>query len=1195
MTEERSQQVALEAVCNIGRAVAAEMGLLELLDLIYHETGRVMQTDAFMMGLYDPREECLRFELIYDQGERQEPLVLYKKEGWGLSGRVFEERQPLLLPDLLEEGVPQEAIPLGEIPRSWLGVPLLARDRAVGIISVQSYQANAFSPTDQDILEAIASQAAVALENLFLRREHERRIAELSALGEIGRSIIAATSIEELLEAVFQQTSRVMDTSNLYIALYHPESETVTFDYFMEDGERVEKPSLHLSEGGLTVHIIKTRQPVRLGEGEDLSEELGRMQIPLIGRMAQSYLGVPMMAGDRVVGVLSVQHPERSRLFDQRHQDLLANIANLAAVAVENIRLSEERERRLTELAILNEIGRALSSSLELDELLEQVHRQVSRVFDTTNFYVAIYEPETDEWGMAFWLEKGERQPEQRFKVGAGLTGHIIRTQEPLLLRDAQAVLAFHANQGIEVLGEPAKSWLGVPLIAKEKVVGVMAVQSYEQENLYDEHALALFSTIAAQTAIAVDNARLFQEWREQVTDLSILNEVAQVILSAESKGEILKAIHRQVGRVMDTTNFYVALYDEEAQAVNFDYFVEAGRRVEGPGRYLISEGSLTAHIVKQKEPLFLVEEIERQLEERGIVGRGRPAKSYLGVPMVVGEQVVGAMAVQSYTHEHAYTRRHLDLLTNIATQAAMAIQQFHLRSSEQRKARQLSIIGEVSRKVTAILDLDDLLRELARSIQLGFGYSNVAVFRVDQEARELVLGALVGRYAGIMEWGFRQSLDEGLIGWATRNGETVVCNNTLEDSRYIRGFDAEELTRSELCVPIIYGNRVIGVLDIQSEETDAFDQEDVAAMETLAGQLAAAMRNALLFRERGEQLANLNAINRVIQAAAAAISLEDLLVALCDIIIELMNPDGFFVALYDRETGDLVARMLVDEGMRYEDYVLTPGRGFTNYMMETGEPLLIRNMDEERSQYPVESSTMGSGKHSATWLGVPLKSGEETLGAIVVQSYRPFAYDEQDMEFLQTVASQIVVNIERTHLFEETQQALRELQEANEQQRRLLSMVRELSTPLVPITDEILVLPLVGTIDSARAQQMMDVLLDGISSRRAKAVILDITGVPVVDTSVANYILQATQAVRLLGAECILVGITPEVAQTVVGLGVDLRTLSTRSDLQGGIEYALQMLGQRILKPKKRPVAQVREAIGPVRRPEPPPSFPSR
>jgi rsbT co-antagonist protein RsbR len=107
--------------------------------------------------------------------------------------------------------------------------------------------------------------------------------------------------------------------------------------------------------------------------------------------------------------------------------------------------------------------------------------------------------------------------------------------------------------------------------------------------------------------------------------------------------------------------------------------------------------------------------------------------------------------------------------------------------------------------------------------------------------------------------------------------------------------------------------------------------------------------------------------------------------------------------------------------------------------------------------------------------------------------------------------------------------------------------------------------------VDSRRAEQIMDVLLEGVSNRRARVVILDITGVPVVDTSVANHLLQATQAVRLLGAECVLVGITPEVAQTVVGLGVDLRGLTTRSDLQGGIEYALRRMGQRIVRRVER------------------------
>jgi GAF domain-containing protein len=1197
MTRKKTQDVVLEVVCTIGRAIAEEAELPDLLELIYRETGRVMDTECFMMGLYNPTEDSLQFDLVYDKGERLEPLVLRREGQWGLSGRVFDERAPIFFKDLQETGLPEEAVPFGDdIPRSWMGVPLIARERVLGVMSVQSYNPNAFSEADQRLLEAVASQAAVALENFYLRREHERRISELSALSEIGQAIIRTTDQEELLEVIYRETSRVMDTSNLYVALYREEEELVSFDYFMQDGERIRPDALPLSAGGLTVHIVTRRQPVLIGD--DLTRELEELEIPLVGRPAESYLGVPMMAGDRVIGVLSVQNPDRRRAFNKRHQTLLINVANLAAVAVENARLSRDREKRLTELAILNEIGRVLSSSLELDQLLDKVHEQVSRVFDTTNFYIALYEEEPDEWILAFCREHGQPDPRvgNRYKVGAGLTGHIIRTQQPILLRSVVENVEFHENNDIPFIGEQSRSWLGVPLISADKVVGVTAIQSYEQEFLYDEQDLSLLSTIAAHTAIAVENAHLVKEWQEQLTDLTVLNEVAQAILSADTEEELLESIYHQVGRVMDSTNFYVALYDEGDESIDFGFFVEAANREEGPGRYKLTEGSLTAYIVRQREALFLVEDIEAKLAERGIVGKGRPARSYMGVPMMVGERVIGAMALQSYEREAAYTSRHFDLFTNIATQAATAVQQLRLRSSEERKARQLSIIGEVSRKVTAILDLDELLRELARSIQLGFGYTTVAVFRVDEEVDELVLGALVGRYAGILEWGFRQPIHEGLAGWTAQSGEVVLCNDILEDPRYVRGFDAEDLTRAELCVPIQYGNRVIGVLDLQAEQPDAFDDEDVAAMETLAGQLAAAMRNAILFRERGQQLANLNALNRVIQAAASALSLTDLLMALCDVVVDLMTPDGFFVALRDEQTGDLVARMLIDEGVRYEDYVLTPGTGFTSHLMNTGEPILIRNMDEERSDYPVEHTTMGSGKSAATWLGVPLKAGDECIGAIVVQSYRNYAFDEADLEFLQTVASQVLVNIDKARLFEETQLALEEIREASSRQQRLLDMIRELSTPLVPITDEILVLPLVGTIDSLRAQQMMDVLLDGISARRAKVVILDITGVPVVDTSVANYILQATQAVRLLGATCILVGITPEVAQTVVGLGVELQALTTRSDLQGGVEHALQLLGQQISKPKKKSPLLRDKIVGPgVQKPEQPRSSPSR
>lgn len=154
----------------------------------------------------------------------------------------------------------------------------------------------------------------------------------------------------------------------------------------------------------------------------------------------------------------------------------------------------------------------------------------------------------------------------------------------------------------------------------------------------------------------------------------------------------------------------------------------------------------------------------------------------------------------------------------------------------------------------------------------------------------------------------------------------------------------------------------------------------------------------------------------------------------------------------------------------------------------------------------------------------------------------------------------------EYTHLLiiweDITERKRREL-EVEQTQRRIIeqqaAQLNELSTPLLAVSDTAVVMPLIGTIDEQRVQQMMESLLVGVSNRRATIVILDITGVPIVDTHVANALIRASQSVRLLGARVILTGIRPEVAQTLVGLGVDLSSIITRATLRDGIAYALR------------------------------------
>jgi anti-anti-sigma regulatory factor/HAMP domain-containing protein len=141
-----------------------------------------------------------------------------------------------------------------------------------------------------------------------------------------------------------------------------------------------------------------------------------------------------------------------------------------------------------------------------------------------------------------------------------------------------------------------------------------------------------------------------------------------------------------------------------------------------------------------------------------------------------------------------------------------------------------------------------------------------------------------------------------------------------------------------------------------------------------------------------------------------------------------------------------------------------------------------------------------------------------------------------------------------------ELERALADLHESVDAREQLSAAIREMSSPVVPVMEGILVMPLVGTIDSGRASLLVRSLLAGIERHRADVVILDVTGVPLVDTQIAQALLEAARAARLLGARSVLVGLRPELAQTIVSLGLDLSDLVTRADLQSGVAHAIKM-----------------------------------
>jgi len=195
----------------------------------------------------------------------------------------------------------------------------------------------------------------------------------------------------------------------------------------------------------------------------------------------------------------------------------------------------------------------------------------------------------------------------------------------------------------------------------------------------------------------------------------------------------------------------------------------------------------------------------------------------------------------------------------------------------------------------------------------------------------------------------------------------------------------------------------------------------------------------------------------------------------------------------------------------------------------------------------------------------VDVKALHAKIGALTLESPIPDACTPEELAMVERIANAMVVALENARLFRQTIERQRELEEASRRQELLIQTIVDLSSPVASIAPGILVMPLVGGFDDRRANHFIETLLEAIRERGAQIVLIDIAGVPIVDTSVANYIIQAAQSARLLGAEMVLVGISPAIAQTMVHLGIDLRHITSRADLESGFAYALARRHGRI------------------------------
>ena len=382
-------------------------------------------------------------------------------------------------------------------------------------------QAKALEATVAERTQEIRAQAGeIAAQKDNLQQAYET----VELLSDIGKEITASLDLDTILFKLYERVNQLVDANIFGVGLYRPQKNLIEYSLAIENGKRYAPYTRDMSDKNqLAVWCIENRKPVLINDvATDYQKYIssyahvkGALEDGSAPQPPESMIYLPLIAQDRVLGVLSIQSFKKNA-YTEQHLSLLENLAAYTTIALDNAgayhRINErehEVRERAAELATINRITQALSTQLDMERLIQLVGDQVRDVFHAPIAYVALLDRAT--MMIHFPYTFGE-DPESR-PYGEGLTSQIIRNGEPLLINED--LDGSRARMGVRPIGRDAASYLGVPIPAGGEMIGVISVQTTDQEGRFTEADQRLLSTIASAVGVAIYNAKLFDDARQ--------------------------------------------------------------------------------------------------------------------------------------------------------------------------------------------------------------------------------------------------------------------------------------------------------------------------------------------------------------------------------------------------------------------------------------------------------------------------------------------------------------------------------------------------------------------------------------------------------------------------------------------------------------------------------------------------------
>ena len=511
-----------QAISEVSQAIN-HLDLENVLEVVYRKIKELMDTSSFFIALYDREIEQVRLAGAYDFDVRQPDAV--QDANQGLIGEVLRTCERIIIDNTENETLPTMPIIEGDMPKSLMMVPLITQDQLLGVITVQSYQANAYSPEDAHLFETLADSVAIAVQNAQLFDETSARLAALEIMHQTGMQLAAVQTMDEVADLVIRAVMELFQPTQVRLVLCD-ETPGNNHQWIAHANTPAAPPQYQALDcaiatpSSLIKHVIRKQQPFIVADLNKMPDLQTEFQTPWL---VQSVAAQPLRHGGQVRGVLVLAYNEPYTFCGETLRTL--DLLSLQAItALENAQYTITLRRRLAEVTALQDLACRVSACQSLDGILHTVVQTLRDAYQCRASSIALLEADGSISIQATaGLDPYATEPVP-FSLSEYVSREVVSSGQVIYVADA------HADESFSLIDPDVRSLMAVPLMVQDRVIGALSIDS-SQPNAFSRDHERVLTIAAGQIAATIDSVHRANELSEANARLEAQDELRKELV----------------------------------------------------------------------------------------------------------------------------------------------------------------------------------------------------------------------------------------------------------------------------------------------------------------------------------------------------------------------------------------------------------------------------------------------------------------------------------------------------------------------------------------------------------------------------------------------------------------------------------------------------------------------------------------